>query len=63
MKALPSRARRQRELPQTVIPFPSGMLARMDHQAHTEEQIQAVRLGGARPLPGGRILLVDYNAT
>ena len=63
MKALPSRARRQRELPQTVIPLPSGMLTRMDHQAHTEDQIQAVRLGGARPLPGGRMLLVEYDPT
>lgn len=35
--------------------------ATTDYQAQTEEQIQAVRLGGAKPLPGGRIILVEYD--
>jgi len=34
-----------------------------EHQAQTEEQSQAARLGRARPLAGGRIILVEYDST
>jgi GrpB-like predicted nucleotidyltransferase (UPF0157 family) len=36
-------------------------LTRTDHQAQTDEQIHAARLGGAQPLPGGRIILAEYD--
>jgi GrpB-like predicted nucleotidyltransferase (UPF0157 family) len=35
--------------------------ATTDYQPQTDEQIQAVHIGGARPLPGGRIVLVEYD--
>jgi GrpB-like predicted nucleotidyltransferase (UPF0157 family) len=31
------------------------------HQQQTEEQINAARIGGAQPLAGGRIRLVEYD--
>jgi hypothetical protein len=27
----------------------------------SEEEIQAARIGGAQPLPGGRVVLVEYD--
>ena len=34
----------------------------MDHQGQSEAQIQAARIGGAKPLRDGRIILVDYDS-
>jgi GrpB-like predicted nucleotidyltransferase (UPF0157 family) len=32
-------------------------------QPQSEEQVQAARIGCAQPLPGGRIILVDYDSS
>src|SRR5207249_1362652 len=66
----PAWRRRSNNTPPLCPPSSSGRsdarrravtLSGTNQQAQSEEQIHAARIGGAQPLEGGRIILVEYD--